>query len=49
MRKLPEADFLDTTFYLKSNIYRFYRKPNNIPSYIHMSPNHPPEKNTNIN
>ena len=40
---LPEVDFLDATFNLRPNTYRPYRKPNNTPSYIHMSSNHPPE------
>ena len=43
MTNLPEVDFLDATFYLRTNTYRPYRKPNNTPRYIHMSPNHPPE------
>ena len=40
---LPEVHFLDATFNLRTNTYRPYRKPNNTPSYIHMSSNHPPE------
>ena len=28
---------------LKTNTCQPYRKPNNTPSYIHMSSNHPPE------
>ena len=43
MTNLPEVDFLDTTFDLRTNTYRTYRKPSNPPSYIHMSSNHPPE------
>ena len=43
MTNLPEVNFLDATFDVKTNIYRSYRKPNNTPSYIHMLSNHPPE------
>ena len=43
MTNLPEVDFLDATFGLRTNTYRPYRKPNNTPSYVHMSSNHPPE------
>ena len=43
MTNLPEVDFLDATFDLRTNTYWPYRKPNNTPSYIHMSSNHPPE------
>ena len=41
MTNLPEVHFLDATFDLRTNTYRPYRKPNNTPSYIHMSSNHP--------
>ena len=43
MTNLPEIDFLDATFDLRKNTYRPYRKPNNTPSHVHMSSNHPPE------
>ena len=43
MTNLPEVDFLDATFDLRTNTYWPYRKPNNTPSYIHMLSNHPPE------
>ena len=43
MTKLPEVDFLDAMFDLKINTYRPHRKPNNTPSFIHMSWNHPSE------
>ena len=43
MTNLPEANFLDATFDLRTNTYRPYRKPNNTQSYILMSSNHPPE------
>ena len=43
MTKLPEVDFLHATFDLKINTYRPHRKPNNTPSFIHMSWNHPSE------
>ena len=43
MTNLPEVDFLDATFDIRTNTYRLYRRPNNTPSYIHMSSNHPPE------
>ena len=43
MTNLPEVDFLDTTFDLRTNTYRPYSKPNNTSSYIHMSSNHPLE------
>ena len=42
MTSLPEVDFLDATFDLRTKD-RPYRKPNDTPSYIHMSSNHPPE------
>ena len=42
MTNLPEVDFLDATFDLRTNTYRPYRKPNNTPSYINMLSNHPP-------
>ena len=40
---LPGVNFLDATFNFRTNTYRPCRKPNNTPSYIHMSSNHPPE------
>ena len=43
MTNLPEVDFLDITFDLRTNTYRPYRKPNNTSSYTHMSSNHPLE------
>ena len=43
MTNLPDVNFLDATFDLRTNTYRPYRKPNNFPIYIHMSSNHPPE------
>ena len=43
MANLPEINFLDATFDLRTNTYRPYRKPSNTPDYIHMSSNHPPE------
>ena len=43
MTNVPEVDFLGATFDLRTNIYRPCRKPNNTPSYIHMSSNHAPE------
>ena len=43
MTNLPEVDFLDATFDLRTNTYWPYRKPNNISSYKDMSPKHPSE------
>ena len=43
MTILPEEDFLEATFDLRTNIHWPYRKPNNTPSYIHMSSSHPYE------
>ena len=43
MTNLRKFNFLDTTIDLRPNTYRTYRKPNNTPSYIHMSSNNPPE------
>ena len=43
MTNVPEVDFLGATFDLRTNTYRPCRKPNNTPSYIHMSSNHAPE------
>ena len=43
MTNLPEENFLEATFDLRTKIYRPYRKPNNTPSYIHMSSSHPYE------
>ena len=41
MTNLPEVNFLDATFDLRTNTYRPYRKPNNTQSYILMSSNYP--------
>ena len=40
---LTEVDFLDVTFNLLNNTYRPYKKPNDNPTYIHTSSNHPPQ------
>ena len=40
--KLKTVDYLDVTFYLQSNSYKPYRKPDNLPVYIHKNSNHPP-------
>ena len=39
---LVSTDFLDVTLDLKNNIFFPYRKPNDIPQYIHHQSNHPP-------
>ena len=36
------TEYLDVFFDLKSGTYRPYRKPNDIPMYIHTKSNHPP-------
>ena len=43
MTNLLEVNVIDATFDSRTNTYWPYRKPNNTPSYIHMSSNHPPE------
>ena len=40
--KLKTVDYLDVTFDLQSNSYKPYRKPDNLPVYIHKDSNHPP-------
>ena len=40
--KLKTIDYLDVTFDLQSNSYKPYRKPDNLPVYIHKDSNHPP-------
>ena len=39
---LPQTDFLDTVLDLPSGKHWPYRKPNNVPLYIHKQSNHPP-------
>ena len=39
---LKTVDFLDVTFNLDKNIYKYYRKPNNSPIYINKNSNHLP-------
>ena len=39
---LKTVDFLDTTLDLTTSVYKPYRKPNDIPTYIHKNSNHPP-------
>ena len=34
--------YLDVTFDLQNNSYKPYRKPDNLPVYIHKNSNHPP-------
>ena len=43
-----EVDFLDVTLSLKDESFRPYCKPNNIPSYINVKSNHPPDIVNNI-
>ena len=38
---LKQVDFLDVTLDLQNETYKPYSKPNNTPSYIHVSSNHP--------
>ena len=40
--QFKKVDYLDTTFNLKTGIYRPYRKPNNDTRYINAKSNHPP-------
>ena len=42
------VDFLDVTFNLKDGTYRPYRKPGDIPLYVHASSNHPKTIISNI-
>ena len=39
---LKIVDYLEVTFNLQSNSYKSYRKPGNLPGYIHKQSNHPP-------
>ena len=39
---IQQANFLDVTFNLSNGKYWPYRKPNDIPLYIHRESNHPP-------
>ena len=39
---LKQVDFLDVTLDLQSEKYKPYCKPNNVPSYLNVSSNHPP-------
>ena len=39
---LKTVDYLDVTFDLQNNSYKSYRKPDNLPAYIHKHLNHPP-------
>jgi len=39
---LHQVNFLDVTINLKTNKYWPYRKPNDVPLYIHKESNHPP-------
>ena len=39
---LKTVDFLDVTFNLDKNIYKYYQKPNNSPIYINKNSNHLP-------
>ena len=41
---LKIVDSLDATFDLPDNIYKPYRKPDNLPVHIHKHSNHPPAK-----
>ena len=38
---LKIVDYLDVTFYLQNNHFKPYRKPDNLPIYIHKHSNHP--------
>ena len=40
--RLHKADFLDVTFDLTNASYVPYRKPNDVPTYVHRLSNHPP-------
>ena len=40
---LPQTDFLDVVLDLPSGKHWPYRKPNNVPLYIHKRSNHPPQ------
>ena len=39
---LKQTDYLDVTFDLPTGKYWPYRKPNNVPLYVHADSNHPP-------
>ena len=39
---LKEVNFLDVTFNLTTGMFRPYKKPNDTPTYISTSSNHPP-------
>ena len=39
---LKIVDYLDVTFDLQTNSYKPYRKPDNLPVYLHKDSNHPP-------
>ena len=40
--RLHTVNFLDMTLDLPNNTYRPFRKPNDVPKYIHIHSNHPP-------
>ena len=45
---LLATDFLDLTLNLPSGTYQPYRKPNDVPTYVHRQSNHPPSILKNI-
>ena len=45
---LLATDFLDLTLNLPSGTYQPYRKPNDVPTYVHWQSNHPPSILKNI-
>ena len=40
---LTQVDFLDVTLVLDDGRHKPYAKPNNIPQYVHVNSNHPPQ------
>ena len=45
---LTKVDFLDVTLALDDDSYKPFTKPNNIPQYVHVHSNHPPQVLKNI-
>ena len=45
---LLRVDFLDVTLDLHTEQFRPYRKPNDVPLYIHKHSNHPPHVIKNL-